>query len=246
MKKILTCVGTRPNFIKVIKLKTLFSNKGLEYKLLHTGQHFDENMSEIFFKELKLGQPDFHLGVEGSSINEVVGKIIKEMEPVLNQYKPDMVIVPGDVNSTFACAFAAASQNIPTAHIESGLRSFDRTMPEERNRVLTDHLAEILFVTEPVGVQNLLNEGIKKDRIKLVGNTIVDALVEMMPLVDKSDVLKREGIAEKFCLVTFHRPVNVDSEQNLSLVVETLNRISEIIKVVFPIHPRTQVRLKEW
>jgi len=246
VKKILTCVGTRPNFIKVMKLRKLLEKRGFEYKLLHTGQHFDDNMSRIFFEQLKLGEPDFYLGIGGGATNEVVGRIIKEVDPVINQYKPDMVIVPGDVNSTFACAFAAASYSIPVAHIESGLRSFDRTMPEERNRILTDHLSSLLFVTEPVGVQQLQFEGIDEEKIKLVGNTIVDALLTMMPLVNKSKVLKETGINGKYCLVTFHRPVNVDSLDALKNVVEILKGVSKKIKVVFPVHPRTMGKLKEW
>lgn len=246
MNKILTCVGTRPNFIKVMKLRPLLESKGFEYKLLHTGQHFDDNMSRIFFEQLKLGKPDFYLGVGGASHNEIVGNIIRKMDAVISKYKPDMVIVPGDVNSTFACAFAAASCNIPVAHIESGLRSFDRTMPEEKNRVLTDHLSDLLFVTEPAGVQQLQAEGIDDRKIKLTGNTIIDALLAMMPLVNKSRVLKESGISGKYCLVTFHRPVNVDSLDALKKIVEILKGIAKEIKVVFPVHPRTKGKLKEW
>lgn len=246
MKKILTCVGTRPNFIKVMKLRKLLEKRGFEYKLLHTGQHFDDNMSRIFFDQFKLGTPDYYLGIGGGTNNEVVGRIIEEVDPIVQQYKPDMVIVPGDVNSTFACAFAAASYSIPVAHIESGLRSFDRTMPEERNRILTDHLSSLLFVTEPVGAQQLQIEGVEEDKVKLVGNTIVDALLAMMPLVNKSKVMKETGISGKYCLVTFHRPVNVDSMDSLKKVVEILKGISKKTKVVFPVHPRTMGKLKEW
>lgn len=239
-------MGTRPNFIKVMKLRKLLEKRGFEYKLLHTGQHFDDNMSRIFFDQLKLGKPDYYLGIGGGTNNEVVGRIIKEVDPIMQQYKPDMVIVPGDVNSTFACAFAAASYNIPVAHIESGLRSFDRTMPEERNRILTDHLSSLLFVTEPVGAQQLLVEGVEEEKVKLVGNTIVDALLAMMPLVNKSKVMKETGISGKYCLVTFHRPVNVDSMDSLKKVVEILKGVSKKTKVVFPVHPRTMRKLKEW
>jgi UDP-N-acetylglucosamine 2-epimerase (non-hydrolysing) len=239
-------VGTRPNFIKVMKLRQLLEQRGFEYKLLHTGQHFDDNMSRIFFEQLQLGKPDFYLGISGGTNNEVVGRIIKEADSIIGNYRPDMVIVPGDVNSTFACAFAAASYDIPVAHIESGLRSFDRTMPEERNRILTDHLSSLLFVTEPVGVQQLQIEGVDESKIKLVGNTIVDALLAMMPLVNDSKVLEETGISGSYCLVTFHRPVNVDARDSLAKVVEILNGVSEKIKVVFPVHPRTRQKLKEW
>ena len=245
MKKILTCVGTRPNFIKVIKLRSLLQQMGFEYKLLHTGQHFDDNMSKIFFNQLSLGKPDYFLGIGGGTNNAVVGKIIQQVETVFLEYAPDLVIVPGDVNSTFACAFAAASLHIPVAHIESGLRSFDKTMPEERNRILTDHLSELLLVTEPVGVQQLLAEGIPKTRIKLCGNTIIDALMEMMPLVDSSKVLQELEVKENYCLATFHRPVNVDEPAALKKIVKIISGISKKCKVIFPVHPRTKANLEK-
>ncbi len=245
MKKILTCVGTRPNFIKVVKLRKLFEEVGFQYKILHTGQHFDYKMSEVFFQQLGLGEPDYYLGVGGGSNNEVVGKIISEAEKVMLEYKPDMVIVPGDVNSTFACAFAAASLRIPVGHIEAGLRSFDMDMPEERNRILTDNISDLLFITEQTGVDNLLKAGFESNKIKLVGNTIVDALVQMLPLVDDCKVLDDLKISKSYCAVTFHRPVNVDDEKNLVVIVDALVRISKMLTVVFPVHPRTLKNLEK-
>ena len=245
MKRILTCVGTRPNFIKIVKLKRLFKAAGYEYKLLHTGQHFDFKMSDVFLQQLGLGEPDYFLGIGGGTNNEVVGKIIMEAEKVLLDYKPDMLIVPGDVNSTFACAFAAASLRIPVAHIESGLRSMDMDMPEERNRILTDRLSELLFVTEHIGVSHLEQEGTHKSKIKLVGNTIVDALVEMTPLIDASPVMSELQLTKPYCLVTFHRPVNVDSKENLTIITQIIKRLSERMTVVFPVHPRTLKNLEQ-
>ena len=246
MKKILTCVGTRPNFIKIVKLKRLFKELGYEYKLLHTGQHFDAKMSDVFLQQLGLGAPDYFLGIGGGSNNEVVGRIIIEAEKVLLDYKPDMLIVPGDVNSTFACAFAAASLRIPVAHIESGLRSMDMDMPEERNRILTDRLSDLLFVTEQIGVTHLEHEGVDKAKIKLVGNTIVDALVEMNPLIDASPVMSELQLTDPYCLVTFHRPINVDSIENLTIITQIIKRLSERMTVVFPVHPRTLKNLEQY
>ena len=245
MKKILTCVGTRPNFIKIVKLEKLFRDAGFEYRILHTGQHFDKKMSDVFFHQLDLRKPDYYLGIGGGSNNEVVGKIIIEAEKVLLDYQPDLLIVPGDVNSTFACAFAAASLRIPVAHIESGLRSGDMDMPEERNRILTDSLSDLLFVTEPVGVEHLKQSGCPDEKIKLVGNTIVDALLEMMPLVENSTILDELKISKPYAAVTFHRPVNVDDLKNLTEIVNMLSQIATLMEVVFPIHPRTLKRLEE-
>ena len=243
MTKILTCVGTRPNFIKVSKLRQLFQAKGMEYKLLHTGQHFDEKMSDIFFNQLGLGVPDFQLNINASSNNESVGKIIQAMEPILEQYKPDMVIVPGDVNSTFACAFAAASHHIPVGHIEAGLRSFDMTMPEERNRILTDALSDLLFITEPIGIDNSHKAGFNKEKLHLVGNTIVDSIKLLDSIIESDTIHETLKVDDTYCLATFHRPVNVDAEGNLSIIVESLCEISKDIQVVFPIHPRTKAKL---
>jgi UDP-N-acetylglucosamine 2-epimerase (non-hydrolysing) len=201
-------------------------------------------MSDVFLQQLGLGEPDYFLGIGGGSNNEVVGKIIIEVERVLSEYKPDMLIVPGDVNSTFACAFAAASLRIPVAHIESGLRSMDMDMPEERNRILTDRLSDLLFVTEQVGIDHLVREGVATTKIKLVGNTIVDALIEMKPLIDQSTVLEDNQITAPYCLMTFHRPVNVDSHEQLQVITDIVTEVAKRMTVVFPIHPRTLKNLE--
>lgn len=246
VKRILCCVGTRPNFIKVVLLRKLFGQRGFEYRLLHTGQHFDDSMSKIFFDQLQMGEPEFYLGIGGGTNSEVVGKIIMDAEKIMMEYKPDLVIVPGDVNSTFACAFAAASLRIPVAHIESGLRSFDMDMPEERNRILTDSLSDLLFITEPAGLKILRESGFKEEKLKMVGNTIIDALKCIMPLVETNTIEQSLGISDKFCLVTFHRPVNVDNETNLRILCNTLERISSVMQVVFPVHPRTRKQMAKW
>lgn len=243
MKKILTCVGTRPNFIKVMLLKELFEQHGYNYELLHTGQHFDENMSDVFFRQLGLEEPDHHLGISGGTNAEVVGRIIDKAAEVMHAIKPDLVIVPGDVNSTFACAFAAASLDIPVAHIESGLRSFDMTMPEEKNRILTDRLSSLLFITEPVGVKNLEAEGVEKRKMHVVGNTIIDALITMLPLVEKSTIRADLGLSADYILFTFHRPVNVDHTESLQKLVDIIRQLSETTTCVLPMHPRTKARL---
>ncbi|MFN4853431.1 MAG: non-hydrolyzing UDP-N-acetylglucosamine 2-epimerase [Bacteroidota bacterium] len=245
MKKILVCLGTRPNFIKTVYLEKLFRLKGYEYRVLHTGQHFDQQMSDVFFEQLELRKPDFYLGISGGTNSESVGKIIVESEKVFLSYKPDLVIVIGDVNSTFACAFAAASLRIPLAHIESGLRSGDLDMPEERNRILTDALSDLLFVTEPAGMTHLKNEGITDTKIKMVGNTIIDALVKMLPLLESNQVISKLGIKQPYCLATFHRPVNVDNPDNLNMLVDTILKIASFIPVVFPVHPRTLKKLQQ-
>ncbi|MFN5493507.1 MAG: non-hydrolyzing UDP-N-acetylglucosamine 2-epimerase [Bacteroidota bacterium] len=245
MKKILVCLGTRPNFIKTVYLEKLFRLKGYEYRVLHTGQHFDQQMSDVFFEQLELRKPDFYLGISAGTNSESVGKIIVESEKVFLSYKPDLVIVIGDVNSTFACAFAAASLRIPLAHIESGLRSGDLDMPEERNRILTDALSDLLFVTEPAGMTHLKNEGITDAKIKRVGNTIIDALVKMLPLLESNQVISKLGIKQPYCLATFHRPVNVDNPSNLNMLVDTILKIASFIPVVFPVHPRTLKKLQQ-
>ena len=245
MKKVLVCVGTRPNLIKITQLEKHFKNYPLEYKLLHTGQHFDYNMNDIFFQQLGVKAPDVFLNINQGSQVTVIAQIMQKFEEFFLDYKPDLVMVPGDVNSSFACAFVASRHNIPVAHIESGLRSFDMTMPEEVNRILIDNVAELFFVTEPSGEENLVKENKNKAGIRYVGNTMIDSVVAFMPMIDKSEVRKNLGV-EDYYLVTFHRPVNVDQKANLEIVAGILTEISKTQKVVFPIHPRTRKRFHEF
>jgi UDP-N-acetylglucosamine 2-epimerase (non-hydrolysing) len=245
MKKIISVVGARPNFMKVAPLYNEFLKyKNIEHKICHTGQHYDEKMSKIFFDDLRLPKPDFYLGIGGGSHAEQTGKIMIEFEKVLLSEKPDLVIVVGDVNSTIACTLTASKLHIKTAHVEAGLRSFDRNMPEEINRLLTDSIADLLFVTEKSGLQNLANEGIPSDKIFFVGNVMIDSLNNFIKKAEGSTLIKEFGLTnKKFVLVTLHRPCNVDNKVQTQKLIKLLNRIGEERKIVFPIHPRTQ---KNW
>lgn len=240
-KKILVCVGTRPNLIKITGLEKAFSEyQNLEYLLLHTGQHYDSKMNEVFFEELAIKKPDFQFSLNQNSQVNIIAQIMNKFEAVCNQIKPDMVIVPGDVNSSFACAFVASRLGIPVAHIESGLRSSDMTMPEEVNRILIDHISALHFVTEPSGNENLLNEGFTKDTICYVGNSMIDSLVAFNHLIDKSSILEKHKLDKNdYGLFTFHRPINVDNQINLEKLINLIEEVSTQKKVVFPIHPRT-------
>lgn len=248
-KKILTCVGTRPNFIKITQLGKLFAQHShIEYKVLHTGQHFDANMSEIFFNQLGIAQPDYFFNLTpGISQLAVIAEIITKAEQVILEYKPDLVMVPGDVNSSFACALVASRHNIPVAHIESGLRSFDKTMPEEVNRILIDDMADLFFITEESGKKHLLTEGKDENKMVFTGNTMIDSLVSFMPHIEASTVKADLGLtAGEYILLTFHRPGNVDSADSLANLVEIINTIATYKKAVFPIHPRTIKNLEKF
>lgn len=249
MKKVISVVGARPNFIKIAPIHRSFLRykSEIDHKICHTGQHFDEKMSKIFFDELKMPRPDFYLGIGGGSHAEQTSRIMIEFEKILLDEKPDLVIVPGDVNSTLAASLVASKLHIPIAHVESGLRSFDRKMPEEINRVLTDHISDYLFVTERSGLINLEHEGIDADKIYFTGNVMIDNLVNFLPNIEKSAIVGELGLNRgKYVLVTFHRPSNVDEQQNLSELVNALNRVGELRKVVFPVHPRTRKNLEKY
>jgi len=241
-KKVLVCVGTRPNLIKITQLEKCFAvYENIEYKLLHTGQHFDYNMNDVFFSELNINLPDYQFQLQSGSQISVIAQIMQKAEEVFNEYEPDLVVVPGDVNSSFACAFVADRMGIDVAHIESGLRSFDRTMPEEMNRLLIDKIAKIHFVTEPSGIKNLVNEGHSQDSIKFVGNTMIDSLVCFTDKIAESNILTHLDIAESsYLLFTFHRPANVDNAENLQKLVDLLSEASNFGTIIFPIHPRTR------
>ena len=191
MKKILICVGTRPNFIKVTRFKKLASQFNLEIKLIHTGQHFDHQMSKVFFDELKLEKPDIYFDAKGDTQIEMMADIMVKFEKELINYNPDIVLVPGDVNSSTACALVASRNGIKVGHIESGLRSFDRAMPEEINRILIDDLSDLFFVTEQSGMDHLLKEGKEKNKIHMVGNTMIDSLVNFNNSIQKSNILRK-------------------------------------------------------
>ena len=245
MKKILICVGTRPNLIKITRFKECLVKEGLNYVLLHTGQHYDYEMNGVFFEELGLGKPDIFLNVKGTSQIDTIAQIAQKAEGVFEKEKPDMVLVPGDVNSSLACAISASRMGIPLGHIESGLRSFDRAMPEEINRRLIDELSDIFFVTEESGIKNLQKEGKANKDTFLVGNTMIDTLVKFRDQITRRIALQESNKAiSKYGLVTFHRPSNVDSPDNLTYIAELLQSICDHIPVVFPVHPRTKKQLE--
>lgn len=239
-------VGTRPNFIKVTRFKELASKYGKTVKIIHTGQHFDNNMANVFFKQFQL-EPDYFLEVGGLSPASQIAQIILKLEELfLKIGKPDYFIVPGDVNSTLAGAVAANKMGVKLVHLESGLRSRDRLMPEEHNRILTDNLSDICMVTEPSGIGNLENENSKAE-IHYVGNTMIDTLVHFEPNIEASEVLDTLNVVpNEYILATFHRPSNVDTKEKLEKLIAIIKVIVGYQKLVLPLHPRTLKRLKEY
>ena len=215
-----------------------------EHFLCHTGQHNDRNMSDLFFQALGLPEPDFHLGVAQGTQTEQVAAMMVAFEKVIDEVKPDLVIVYGDVNSTLACGLVAAKMNIKIAHVEAGLRSFDRTMPEEINRMVTDILSDYLFVSEPSGLENLKNEGICDDKVFYAGNIMIDSLVFAEKEIEKNTIMSQLGLETRnYVLTTFHRPANVDDKVSLGGIIKLLNLLSKQIKVIWPVHPRTRKKI---
>ncbi len=247
LKKILIVVGTRPNFIKVTRFKQVAKNyPQIEIKFVHTGQHFDEKMSKIFFEQFEL-QPDFMLNIGQGTPNTQMANVMLGLEKVALEYQPDLIMVVGDVNSTFAAALTANKMGIKSAHLESGLRSFDRSMPEEINRLLTDEIVDYYFVTEQSGLDELRKEGIANDKVFFVGNTMIDSLVEFENQTQASDILNTYNLSTKeFVLMTMHRPSNVDEKDGLITLIEIIKSITSKLKLVFPIHPRTVSKLKNF
>ena len=254
--------GARPNFMKIAPLVRAIERHNslaaspmasIEYLLVHTGQHYDYNMSDSFFNDLKLPQPHIHLGVGSGTHSEQTGKVMIEFEKVLLRESPEMVVVVGDVNSTLAATLAAVKLNIPVAHVEAGLRSFDRRMPEEINRLVTDALSTYLFTPSPDGDENLLKEGISPDKIYRVGDIMVDSLLFHLEEAKKSDILKRLGLMKEqtakldsvvpYALLTLHRPSNVDEEESFKKIMAALDSIGKRIPIIFPVHPRTKKQL---
>ena len=244
----LTCVaGARPNFMKVAALLEAFRPRlSLEARLVHTGQHFSPEMSRVFFDELALPQPDAYLGIAGGSHAVQTAEVMKAMEAELVAQRPDLLVVVGDVNSTLASALVASKLGIPVAHVEAGLRSFDRAMPEEINRIVTDVLSDYLFVSEPSGVVNLRVEGIPDKRVFLVGNVMIDTLLRFRDRADDSTILSHLGLtAKQYAVVTLHRPSNVDEPEQLRRLVAVLRETARQLDVVFPVHPRTKNQMDE-
>lgn len=255
--------GARPNFMKIAPLMRAIqahngkNNTKISPFLVHTGQHYDLNMSDSFFKDLSLPKPDVYLGVGSGTHGVQTGKILIEFEKVLFKERPTLVIVVGDVNSTLACTLAAVKLCIPVAHVEAGLRSFDRTMPEEINRVVTDSLSDYLFTTSPEADENLLREGIPKEKVFPVGNIMIDSLLFNLEEAKRTDILEQLALRPKsleyscvqttnYCLLTLHRPRNVDRKESLTRIVRGLLTISSRLPVLFPIHPRTLKQVKKF
>ncbi|MBI5326226.1 MAG: UDP-N-acetylglucosamine 2-epimerase (non-hydrolyzing) [Ignavibacteriae bacterium] len=246
-KKIISVVGARPNFMKVAPLHRAFQkfNDSIEHLIVHTGQHYDFSMSDAFFKDLEMPRPSYFLGVGSGTHAEQTAKIMIEFENVCKELKPDLVLVVGDVNSTVACTLTAVKLGIKVAHIESGLRSFDRSMPEEINRIVTDSICNYCFVTEQSGIDNLIHEGFDKERISFVGNTMIDSLIYEIEKAKNSQVRASLNLAPKeYVLVTLHRPTNVDEPERLEEFLRIFNHLSQFRKIVFPVHPRTRKNLK--
>ncbi|PAU93160.1 UDP-N-acetylglucosamine 2-epimerase (non-hydrolyzing) [Aliifodinibius salipaludis] len=240
--KIINVASARPNFMKVAPLLEEYKkHQEIEAKLLHTGQHYDYEMSKIFFDELGIPKPDFHLGVGSGTHAEQTAKVMVEFEKVLQKEQPDWVVVVGDVNPTMACTIVANKMGIKVAHVEAGLRSYDRDMPEEINRVLTDSIADLLLTPSIDGNMNLIKEGIAEEKIRFVGNIMIDTLFNMRKRSDESTILSDLGIKEKgYVLVTLHRPSNVDQEETLSNFVKILEETSQELPMVWPVHPRSK------
>jgi len=251
--RLLIIAGARPNFMKVaplirrIRAQDFESGAMLEYRLVHTGQHYDEKMSGVFFQELGIPMPDINLEVGSGSHAVQTANIMTKFEPVCIEEKPDWVVVVGDVNSSVACALVAAKLGIKVAHVEAGLRSFDRTMPEEINRLVTDALADLLLTPSEDANENLRREGVPDEKIKLVGNIMIDSLVENVEKARQSGTLQKLGLDGKpFVYVTLHRPSNVDHKENLGAIIAELTRLSHELVVVFPMHPRTRKMLSQF
>jgi UDP-N-acetylglucosamine 2-epimerase (non-hydrolysing) len=243
--KIVLVAGARPNFMKIAPLmEAIHRHSIIEPVLVHTGQHYDAKMSGLFFLELGIPEPDVNLEVGSGSHAVQTAEIMMRFEPVLQEHKPDYVLVVGDVNSTIACGLVASKMGIKLIHVEAGLRSFDRSMPEEINRVLTDSISDLLLCSEKSGVENLWREGVPEEKIHLVGNVMIDTLLRHKEKADKSDILDSLQVSPgRFAAVTLHRPSNVDNSLILSRIFSVLKIIGQDMPVVFPIHPRTRQRL---
>ncbi|MGH9601457.1 MAG: non-hydrolyzing UDP-N-acetylglucosamine 2-epimerase [Terriglobales bacterium] len=249
--KVISVVGARPNFMKIGPLlEELRRVEGVESVLVHSGQHYDEQMSAGFFRDLGLPKPDYNLEVASGSHAWQTAETMKRIEPLLLEHRPDLVIVVGDVNTTLAGALTASKLGLKIAHVEAGLRSFDLTMPEEINRKLTDAVADFLLVTEESGVENLRHEGVPEERIFLVGNVMIDTLMRHRAMADKSETLERLGLGTAgaavlpYAVLTLHRPSNVDHPEVLGRILAALAQVAESVPIYFPVHPRTRAQIE--
>ena len=246
--KVLTIIGARPQFVKAAVVSNALRKNEITEFLVHTGQHFDDNMSDIFFEEMGMLRPQVNLGVSGGTHGAMTGEMLIEVEKLMMEQKPDWVLVYGDTNSTLAGSLAASKLNIPCAHVEAGLRSDNRKMPEEINRILTDHASDLLFAPTDAANQRLLSEGIAEKKIVRTGDVMLDAALTFGKVAqEKSSIMKDLALEEQsFALCTLHRAENVDHLNTLTWMVEQLNQVSEKIKIVFPLHPRTRSKLEQF
>jgi UDP-N-acetylglucosamine 2-epimerase (non-hydrolysing) len=245
-RTIVSVVGARPNFMKTAPVVAELARRPEEFRsvLIHTGQHYDDAMSRVFLEELGVGMPDFMLEVGSGSHAQQTARVMERLEPVLLELAPDVVLVPGDVNSTLAASLVASKLQIPVGHIEAGLRSFDRSMPEEINRIVADSVSDILFVHSPEAIENLLREGVARERVHAVGNTMIDTLVAMRDRFRALDMPSRLGLSRgEYLVVTLHRPALVDGPL-LPEAMRALQQVAERLPVVFPVHPRTRAALE--
>ena len=247
--KVLNIAGARPNFMKVAPIYAEMKRRGEEFvpMIVHTGQHYDTAMSDSFFEDLGMPKPDVHLGVGSGSHAVQTAKIMTGFEPVVLREKPDWVLVVGDVNSTIACALVCAKLGIKVAHVEAGLRSRDRAMPEEINRILTDSISDLLFTTSQDADVNLSHEGIPAERIRFVGNVMIDSLMDHLKIAENSTVREDLGVnAGEYAVMTLHRPSNVDDKATLSGILDALTAVAEKLPIIFPVHPRTRAKIEEF
>jgi UDP-N-acetylglucosamine 2-epimerase (non-hydrolysing) len=246
MLKVINVVGARPNFMKVAPIVEAMKRRALEFApmVVHTGQHYDAQMSDAFFRDLGLPKPDVYLGVGSSSHAVQTADVMRSFEPVVLDEKPDWVLVVGDVNSTLACALVCAKLNVRVAHVEAGLRSRDRTMPEEINRLLTDQISDLLLTPSLDADENLKAEGIPPERIRFVGNVMIDSLFNQLKRAELSTVREDLGVAGRdYATLTLHRPSNVDEPQTFRRILDALEQIGKRLPIIFPVHPRTRARL---
>jgi len=249
MYKIICVVGARPNFMKIAPIiREISLHEKMKALLVHTGQHYDEMMKRSFFDQLGIPEPDVDLEVGSGSHAVQTAEVMKRFEPILDKEQPDAILVVGDVNSTIACSLVAVKKNIPIVHVEAGLRSYDREMPEEINRVLTDQISSLLFTTEKSAASNLVKEGIVGEKVQFVGNVMIDTLMYQMKNASPlSDISGGERLRKKaYALLTLHRPSNVDDRATLSRILDVVRELSMRIPIVFPVHPRTQKQIDEF
>jgi len=245
-KPIILVVGARPNFMKIAPIYAELQSRGQELILLHTGQHYDDNMSKVFFDDLGMPKPDIYMGIGSGSHAYQTGTVMIEFEKICQEKDPSMVVVVGDVNSTVACTIVCAKMGIPCAHVEAGLRSFDRDMPEEINRILTDSVADLLLTPSPDGDEHLRAEGIAEERIIRVGNVMIDSLYNNLARAESSSIQDDLGLEDDYSILTLHRPSNVDDEGIFAGIISALEVIGKEIQIVFPMHPRTEKMAKQF